>query len=61
MGAEPVLFGRVVDAIGHNGPVFRLIGVWAVLAIGGIAAGVAVALYADRLADRRRTAAMATA
>jgi len=51
----------VVDATGHNGPVFRLIGVWAVLAIGGIAAGVAVALYADRLADRRRTAAMATA
>ena len=59
--AEPVLFGRVVDALGNGGPVFELIGVWAVLGIGGIAAGVAVALLADRLAHRRRTAAMAAA
>ena len=42
-------------------PVFELIGIWAVLGIGGIAAGVAVALFADRLAHRRRTAAMAAA
>ena len=59
--AEPVLFGRVVDALGRGGPVFGLIGLWAVLGIGGIAAGVAVALQADRLAHRRRTAAMAAA
>jgi glucan exporter ATP-binding protein len=59
--AEPVLFGRVVDALGRGGPVFRLIGLWALLGIGGIAAGVAVALFADRLAHRRRTAAMAMA
>ncbi|MFL5337603.1 MAG: glucan ABC transporter ATP-binding protein/ permease [Geminicoccaceae bacterium] len=59
--AEPVLFGKVVDALGRNGPVFGLIGLWAVLGIGGIAAGVAVALYADRLAHRRRTAALAAA
>ena len=59
--AEPVLFGRVVDALGNDGPVFQLIGLWAVLGIGGIAAGVTVALYADRLAHRRRTAAMAAA
>ncbi len=59
--AEPVLFGRVVDALGRDGPVFGLIGLWAVLGLGGIAAGVAVALFADRLAHRRRTAAMATA
>jgi ATP-binding cassette, subfamily B, beta-glucan exporter len=59
--AEPVLFGRVVDALGNGGPVFQLIGLWAVLGIGGIAAGVTVALYADRLAHRRRTAAMAVA
>jgi ATP-binding cassette, subfamily B, beta-glucan exporter len=59
--AEPVLFGRVVDALGRGGPVFELIGLWAVLGIGGIAAGVAVALFADRLAHRRRTAAMAAA
>ena len=59
--AEPVLFGRVVDALGNGGPVFELIGIWAVLGIGGIAAGVTVALFADRLAHRRRTAAMAAA
>jgi ATP-binding cassette subfamily B protein len=59
--AEPVLFGRVVDALGNSEPVFQLIGLWAVLGIGGIAAGVTVALYADRLAHRRRTAAMAAA
>ena len=59
--AEPVLFGKVVDALGRDGPVFGLIGLWAVLGIGGIAAGVAVALYADRLAHRRRTAALAAA
>lgn len=59
--AEPVLFGRVVDALGDDGPVFGLIALWAVLGLGGIAAGVAVALFADRLAHRRRTAAMAMA
>ena len=59
--AEPILFGRVVDALGNGGPVFRLIGLWAVIGIGGIAASVTVALYADRLAHRRRTAAMAAA
>lgn len=59
--AEPVLFGMVVDGLGRDGPVFGLIGLWAVLGLGSIAAGVAVALFADRLAHRRRTAAMATA
>ncbi len=59
--AEPILFGSVVDALGNGGPVFRLIGLWAVLGLGGIAAGVAVSLQADRLAHRRRTAAMAQA
>ena len=42
-------------------PAFGLIGLWAVLGIGGIAAGVAVALLADRLAHRRRAAALAAA
>lgn len=59
--AEPVLFGAVVDSITIGGRVFELIGVWALLGIGGIAAGVIVSLYADRLAHRRRTAAMADA
>ncbi len=59
--AEPILFGRVVDALSHGGPVYRLIGIWAVLGVGSITAGVTVALFADRLAHRRRTAAMAMA
>ncbi len=57
--AEPILFGAVVDAIGRGAAAFGLIGLWAVLGIGGIAAGVAVALLADRLAHRRRAAALA--
>ena len=58
--AEPVLFGAVVDSITAGGTaVFELIALWAVLGIGGIAGGVVVALHADRLAHRRRTAAMA--
>ena len=59
--AEPVLFGAVVDSIDNGGAVFELIGLWALLGLGGIAAGVAVSLHADRLAHRRRTAAMADA
>ncbi len=59
--AEPVLFGRVVDAVASGRPALHLIGLWAVLGIGGIAAGVTVALHADRLAHRRRLAVMADA
>ena len=59
--AEPVLFGAVVDSIDNGGAVFELIGLWALLGLGGIAAGVAVSLHADRLAHRLRTAAMADA
>ena len=59
--AEPVLFGAVVDSLTKGGAVFELIWLWAVLGVGGIAAGVIVSLYADRLAHRRRTAALAEA
>ena len=59
--AEPVLFGWVVDALSGKGDPFSLIGLWAVLGIAGILAGVVVAIYADRLAHRRRLAAMAEA
>ena len=59
--AEPVLFGAVVDSIDNGGAVFELIGLWALLGLGGIGAGVVVSLHADRLAHRRRTAAMADA
>ena len=58
---EPVLFGRVVDALAapsaKSAP--RLIAWWAVVGFGGVLAGVWVSLHADRLAHRRRLAAIA--
>src|SRR5918912_3107461 len=59
--AEPVLLGRVVDAIARQAPAAGLVALWAAVGLGGIAAGVAVAFLADRLAHRRRTAVMADA
>jgi ATP-binding cassette subfamily B protein len=59
--AEPILFGRVVDSLTDGGQVFELIGLWAAIGLVGIVGGVVVSLYADRLAHRRRTAAMAAA
>ena len=64
---EPVLFGRVVELLNGSGarPVadiwtdtLRLLGIWAAVGIGGIIANILVALHADRMAHRRRMAAM---
>lgn len=60
--AEPVLFGRVVDALSQRGDaVFSLILLWAALGLFGIVAGVLVSVAADRLAHRQRLAAMSGA
>ncbi len=59
--AEPILFGRVVDALSHGAGAFSLIGLWAGLGLFGILASMVVALAADRLAHRRRLIAMASA
>jgi ATP-binding cassette, subfamily B, beta-glucan exporter len=62
--AEPVLFGRVVDAISNPSKgtgAFPLIGLWAALGLVGIGAGVAVSVISDRLAHRHRLAAIGTA
>ena len=59
--AEPVLFGRVVDALSTGSAAFPLIALWAALGLFGIGASVVVAVIADRLAHRRRLAAMAEA
>jgi ATP-binding cassette subfamily B protein len=59
--AEPVLFGRVVDALARGGDAYLYIGLWAAFGLVGIPAGVVVAVAADRLAHRRRVAAMAQA
>ena len=59
--AEPVLFGRVVDALASGQPPATLIAAWAGLGLLGILAGVATAVGADRFVHRRRLATMATA
>lgn len=58
--AEPILFGRVIDALAGGSSAFRVIGLWAVLSLVSLVAGVAVAIAADRLAHRRRLATLAT-
>ena len=66
--AEPLLFGKVIDGLaGAQGagmiPQWPEIGPWLAMWAGfglfSIFAGVTVSLYADRLAHRRRVAAMA--
>ncbi len=61
--AEPLLLGRVVDRLARPDPQWPEIAppllAWAAFGLFSILAGVAVALYSDRLAQRRRMAAMA--
>lgn len=59
--AEPILFGRMVDALAGGTSAFRLIGIWAAFGLFGIVAGAVVAIAADRLAHRRRMAALGDA
>jgi len=64
---DPVLFGRVIDLLARSssipadelwGQTASLLELWAAAGIGGIAAGMAVALLADRMAHRARTREM---
>jgi ATP-binding cassette subfamily B protein len=59
--AEPVLFGRVVDRLSQGQGAMPIVGLWAALGLFGIVASVAVAVVADRLAHRRRLAALGVA
>jgi len=52
--AEPILFGRVVDALSKGESAFVYIGLWALLGLFGIVAGVVVGINADRLAHRQK-------
>lgn len=65
---EPVLFGRLVDIVAkassraaevtwHES--LRILAIWAVVGLTGIVANILVSLHADRLAHRRKLAAMA--
>ncbi|SEK88602.1 ATP-binding cassette, subfamily B [Pseudoxanthomonas sp. GM95] len=59
---EPVLFGKVIDALaaqGKGGSAWHYIGLWTCVGFGGIVASVFVSLFADRLAHRRRLAVVA--
>lgn len=59
--AEPILFGRVVDALSKGEQAFPIIGIWAALGLFNIIATAALAIMADRLAHRQRLAAMSMA
>ena len=56
--AEPILFGRVVDALSHDQPALHLVAIWAGFGFASVAANIVIALYADRLAHKRRLSAM---
>jgi len=59
--AEQVLLARVVDALSLGQGAFPIIGLWALVGLVGIVAGVFVAVTADRLAHRRRLVALGEA
>jgi ATP-binding cassette, subfamily B, beta-glucan exporter len=61
MLAEPVLFGKVIDALSRGQEAFPTIAVWAGLGLFGIFAGTTVSVLADRMAHRRRLGVMAQA
>lgn len=65
---EPILFGRVVDVLATSATrsadenwslTMRLMGIWCAVGFFGILASILVALHADRMAHRRRLAAVA--
>ncbi len=58
---EQKLYGWMVDALAQGQGAFAIIGMWAALGLGSILASVVVAVAADRLAHRRRLAAMGLA
>ncbi len=70
--AEPVLFGRMIDALyasgapgaagaaaGGHGPPQALLAMWAAFGLFTIASGVFTALHADRMSHRRKMAVLA--
>jgi ATP-binding cassette, subfamily B, beta-glucan exporter len=59
--AEPVLFGRVVDALSKGDAAFSIIWLWATLGLLSVMASVVVSVYADRLAHSLRLEAMGKA
>ncbi|MFC3070099.1 ATP-binding cassette domain-containing protein [Phenylobacterium soli] len=59
---DPILFGKVIGALAQpGGHVWRYIAAWASLSVISVAAGVTASVFADRIAHRRRLAAMTRA
>ena len=65
---EPILFGRVIDILATSAErsfdanwaaTVNLMGLWCAVGVTGVLSGILVALHADRLAHRRRLAAVA--
>jgi ATP-binding cassette subfamily B protein len=61
--AEPVLFGHVVDLLADpagadRDAIWRVLAIWGAIGVAGVIANIWVALHADRLAHRRRVAAI---
>jgi len=52
--AEPILFGKVIQAISDKGDILSPLSMWTALGVFNIIAAVFVARGADRLAHRRR-------
>jgi ATP-binding cassette subfamily B protein len=55
---EPVLFGRVIDALTGGRDVWHVLLVWAVIGIAGICVSVFQGIMSDRLAHRQRLTVM---
>jgi ATP-binding cassette subfamily B protein len=58
---EPVLMGRIIDALGNRTDAWPLLALWAGAAAVSILLGAVIAAQADRLAHRRRLAVLAEA
>lgn len=57
--AEPLLFGRVIDALTREQDALPWVGLWAAFGFISVAANIVIALQADRLSHRRRLDVMA--
>ncbi len=59
--AEPVLLGRVVDALAKRESVGQVVTLWAALGLTGIVVGMLISIFADRMCHRRRMDAIEAA
>lgn len=55
---EPILFGRVIDALAKKGDVWHVLSLWASIGLASVCASVFQGIMADRLAHRQRLTIM---